>query len=436
VPVSRRPSVHPSARLVAAAALVPVLALTGCGRSADPASSAPSARVDDAPATGTVELWAPDGDATALDGVLASFKEENPDLDLQITLVPADEYTTKLQSAVAGGAGPDVAQLYTESQAQFIAGGAFAPVPEDLVDSDSFFPGAWESGVVDGVAYSVPWYAYTYALVYRADFAEAAGVEAPAAWDDVIPFFEALQDGGAEQGLGADVGWDVYNGQDVAQYLWQAGGAPMSDDGTEWTLDTPQMVDALTYNQSFFTSRIADPDAPGFLDSQPYFVEGRTGAMMTGPWVIGQLDDVAGEEGWTQEHVATAALPGGAGGSVGAIAGGSWGVPTDSDNPDAAWKLLRHLAEPETQVAQYEALTSLPAVRSAWDDPAIADQPLLDAFLDQLENARTYPQVEPWAQIATQLGVEMEAVAKEQQTPEQAAAAIQSFAESLGTGTE
>lgn len=432
MPLSR----HLTTRLAAGAAVASLLVLSGCGRSAEPASSAASAPVDDGPATGTVELWAPDGDASVLDDVAASFKEENPELDLQITLIPADEYTTKLQSAVAGGAAPDVAQLYTESQAQFIAGGSFAAVPDGLVDSDSFFPGAWESGVVDGVAYSVPWYAYTYALVYRSDFAEAAGVEAPATWDEAIPFFEALQAGGAAKGLGADVGWDVYNGQDVTQYVWQAGGQPMSDDGAEWTLDTPEMIDALAYNESFFTSGIADPDAPGFLDAQPYFVEGRTGAMMTGPWVIGQLDDVAGEEGWTQEHVATAVLPGDAGGSVGAIAGGSWGVLADSDNPDASWKLLRHLAEPETQVAQYAAYSSLPAVSSAWDDPAIADQPLLDAFFEQLQNTETYPQVPTWAQIATQLGVEMEAVAKGSQTPEQAAAAIQSFAESLGTGTE
>jgi multiple sugar transport system substrate-binding protein len=432
VPISR----HTTARLAVGAAAVSVLVLSGCGRSTEPASSAASAPVDDGPATGTVELWAPDGDATVLDDVVASFKADNPDLDLSVTLVPSDEYTTKLQSAVAAGGGPDIAQLYTESQAQFIAGGAFAPVPDGLVASASFFPGSWESGVVDGVAYSVPWYAYTYAMVYRSDFAEAGGVEAPATWDDVVPFFEALQDGGAEKGLGADVGWDVYNGQDVTQYLWQAGGRPMSDDGAEWTLDTPEMVDALTYNQSFFTSGIADPDAPGFLDAQPYFVEGRTGAMMTGPWVIGQLDDVAGEEGWTQDHVATAALPGDAGGSVGAIAGGSWGVLADSDNADASWKLLRHLAEPETQVVQYEAYSSLPAVSSAWEDPAIADQPLLDAFFEQLQNTETYPQVPTWAQIATQLGVEMEAVAKGSQTPKEAAAAIQAFAESLGTGAE
>ena len=78
--------------------------------------------------------------------------------------------------------------------------------------------------MVDGTAYTVPWYAYTYALVYRADLAASAGVEAPTDWADLTGFLEGLQSAGAGHGLGADVGWDSYNGQDLTQYVWQAGG--------------------------------------------------------------------------------------------------------------------------------------------------------------------------------------------------------------------
>lgn len=422
---------HRGAALAISITAITALALTGCGRAATDTSGALT--IDDEPATGAVQVWAPDGDATVLEDVLAGYLADNPDLDLELTLVPADEYRTKLQAAIAAGTGPDVAQLYTEAQAQFIDGGAFAPVPDGLVEPGDFFGGAWDSGVVDGVAYSVPWYAYTYALVYRSDIAETAGVEAPATWDETVPFFSALQDAGAGHGLGADVGWDVYNGQNIGVYTWQAGGELLSADGTEWTLDTPEMVDALEYNASYFTSGVASLDGPGFLDSQPYFVEGKTAAMITGPWVIGSLDGVAGEEGWTASHVATVPVPAGAGGNIGAIAGGSWGVLADSDNPEAAWKLIRELSAPATQVAQFEAYASLPAVESAWDDPAIADQPLLTAFFTGLQNTRTFPQVASWAEVATQLGAEIEAVAKGVKTAEQAAADIQAFADALGT---
>ncbi|MCU1403927.1 MAG: putative transporter-binding protein, partial [Glaciihabitans sp.] len=273
-----------------------------------------------------------------------------------------------------------------------------------------------------------------YALVYRQDIADAAGVTAPTTWEEMVPFLEGLQSAGAVKGFGADVGWDVYSGQNLTQYVWQAGGDVMNSDGTEWTLDTPEMVAAMEYVKNFFDTGVADIGGPGFLDTQSYFVEGKTAAMITGPWVIGQFDAVAGEDGWTAENVGTVPVPGGAGGNIETIAGGSLGVLTDSDNQENAWKVIRYLAEPDTQVAQYDAYASLPAVQSAWEDPAIADEPLLDAYFEQLQNTKAYPQNSTWIEVATQMGAEIEAVAKGTETPEDAAASLQSFAENLGTG--
>jgi multiple sugar transport system substrate-binding protein len=109
-------------------------------------------------------------------------------------------------------------------------------------------------------------------------------------------------------------------------------------------------------------------------------------------------------------------------------------VLADSGNSEASWKFVRYLTKPSTQVAQYKAYSSLPAVVSAWGDPAIAGQPLLDAFLAQLKKTRAFPQVSTWQQVATRLGKEMEAVAKGAQTAEKAASNVQAYAASLGTG--
>jgi multiple sugar transport system substrate-binding protein len=435
----QEPSVsHPSRRgvlrLTAGTALLGSFALAGCGRGSDNAATAATAKpVDNSPAKGTLDIWAAQGDANVLDKVIEPFKAANPKLTVQFTLIPNAEYYTKLQSAIAAGKGPDIAQFFPESQAQFLDPSILRPVPDGLVDPSAFFRSLWDAGVVKNVAYTVPWYAYTYALVYRSDLAKKAGAKAPATWDAMVPFFKALQRAGAGHGLGADIGWDIFNGQDVAMYAWQAGGSLLSADG-KWTLDTPAMVDAIKYNASFFTSGIADTSGPTFLDAQPYFVSGKTACMITGPWVIGQLDAVAKKTGWTASHVATAPLPAGPSGSVSFSAGGSWGVLADSGNADAAWKLIRYISEPGTQVAQYKAYSSLPAVASAWANPAIAGQPLLDAFLTQLKNTRAFPQVSTWQQVATRLGKEMEAVAKGKGTAAKAAAGVQAYAESLGTG--
>lgn len=422
-------------RLTAGLALGTALPLAGCGRDDGAAAAGTVKKVDASPATGTVDVWAAQGDADVLDQVIKPFKTANPDLVVKTTLIPNAEYYTKLQAAIAAGKGPDVAQFFPESQAQFLDSSTLQPVPDGLVDPDSFFKSLWDAGVVGDVAYTVPWYAYTYALVYRSDLAKKAGVEAPTTWDQMTPFLKALQSAGATRGLGADIGWDVFNGQDVAMYAWQAGGSLVSSAG-KWTLNTPEMVDALKYNASFFTAGTADTSGPTFLDAQPYFVSGRTASMITGPWVIGQLDTAAKKDGWTASHVATAPLPAGASGSVSFSAGGTWGVLANSDNADASWKLVRHLAKPGTQVAQYKAYGSLPAVISAWDDSAIKGQPLLDAFFTQLKNTRAFPQVSTWQQVATRLGKETEAVAKGKQTAAKAAANIQAYAESVGTGAE
>ncbi|MCX4855430.1 extracellular solute-binding protein [Streptomyces canus] len=422
-------------RLTAGMALGAALPLAGCGRQDDAAAASGAKKVDASPATGTVNVWAAQGDADVLGTVVKPFKSANPDLVVKTTLIPNAEYYTKLQAAIAAGKGPDVAQFFPESQAQFLDSSTLRPVPDGLVDPGSFFKSLWDAGVVDDVAYTVPWYAYTYALVYRSDLAKKAGVQAPTTWAGMEPFLKALQGAGAAHALGADIGWDIFNGQDVAMYAWQAGGSLVTSAG-KWNLNTPQMVDALDYNASFFTAGTADTSGPTFLDAQPYFVSGKTASMITGPWVIGQLDTAAKKSGWTASHVATAPLPAGASSGVSFSAGGTWGVLADSGNTDAAWKLVRYLAEPSTQVAQYKGYGSLPAVISAWDDPAIKGQPLLSAFFTQLKNTRAFPQVSTWQQVATRLGKEVEAVAKGKQTAAKAAANIQAYAESVGTGTQ
>jgi hypothetical protein len=66
---------------------------------------------------------------------------------------------------------------------EFAETGALDPTP-DVIDPDSFFEGAWETTVVDGTSYGVPWYVETRLLYYRTDLADQAGLEPPGTWDE------------------------------------------------------------------------------------------------------------------------------------------------------------------------------------------------------------------------------------------------------------
>ncbi len=418
---------------VTAVALASALILAGCGHSSGGGDTA-AASVDDKPATGTVTLWAPDGDATALNKVLADYKKKNPKLNLQVTLIPSGDYTTKLQTAISSGTLPDIAQVYTESEAQFISSGAFAEVPDKLVDPASFFPAAWDSGTYKGATYSVPWYAYTRVLIYRKDFAAAGNATVPTTWKESLPFYKALEAGGATKGLSGDVGWDTYNGQDLAISAHQAGSTLMNSSQTAWKIDDPAVIAAIEHETEPFTAGVAEVDAPQFLDSQPYLVAGKTGSMISGPWVVASLDQTAQQDGWTAEHIATAVLPKGPKNSSGELGGGSWVVNKDSKNAASAWKVVREMAQEKTQVAQFRAYGSMPAVKAAWKDDSIAGNPLFDAFFTQLKDIQPMPAVPTWDQLSTAIGKELEAVARGTETPEQAAKNLQSQADSIGTG--
>ena len=104
-----------------------------------------------------------------------AFMEENPDVNVEVTPIAWDQAVTRLQTAIGGGQTPCVSQMGTDMMGQFVATGAIDPVGEGI-DPSAFFEGAWNSNIVDGTAYGVPWYVETRVLYERTDIAEKAGI--------------------------------------------------------------------------------------------------------------------------------------------------------------------------------------------------------------------------------------------------------------------
>lgn len=397
------------------------------------ASAVAQDAIDNAPATGTLQVWIGGAEGEKLPGFLADFEAANPELDVQITQIPSDQFDAKLLTAIAAGTVPDVVRLYSQSQASLMATGAFAAVPDGLVDPEAFFPNVYSTNVKDGVAYGVPMDAYATMFQYRKDLAEKAGLSAPKTWEELKTFAAAMKEQGVEWPLSLDVGYDIYNGQSLNEFVHQNGGSLVNEDMTAWTINSAENVEALEFWGSLISEGYASPDGPKFLDTVPWFTSGQIAAKDNGPWLEQWLVDANGAE-WVAEHLATAVIPAGPGGSVSALGSGSLAVLADAKNPDAAWKLVRYLAQPEVQIGWYKAFGSLPAVKAAWDDPAVADNPLLDAEREALMTAVDVPQVPTWNQVGTYLGQQMELVARGQASAKDVLDDVQSFAESAGMG--
>jgi multiple sugar transport system substrate-binding protein len=376
--------------------------------------------------SGELTVWAMGTEGERLGEFADQFMEEYPDVEVSVTPIAWDVAHDRLITSVAGGESPDVTQLGTTWMGEFAAIGALQPVPSDF-DTSRFFEGAMETATVDGTAYGVPWYVETRLLYYRTDLAEEAGIEMPpTTWDELKAAAQAYKDAGNKNGMSLVTG--VGSNQTYLTFLWSAGGDVLADDGT-FTLDSPEAVEAIEYYASFFTDGITEPMAEGF-DITQGFVQGTYPMFLSGPWHMALIRDTGGEE--FEGNWDIAPLP--ANDSATSFLGGSdLAVFQNTDNPDAAWAFVEYLSRPEVQAQWYEAVAALPAHQDAWQSGDLASDEALQMFGEQLETAKAPPAIPTWAQVEAAIDTEIEEAALGGKSPQDAAAAIQQAAESIGT---
>lgn len=426
-----RVKAKPAAAGWVALCVAAVLVLAACGRSSSAGSGpAPASSIPSGPATGTINVWAQAGEGEALPAFAKEFEAANPGVKIKVTAMPWDAAHNKYQTAIAGGTTPDVAQMGTTWMGDFAD--AFVPTPASI-DTSVFFPGSVKSTVVGGTAYGVPWSGDTRVVYYRKDLLAKAGYTTfPTTQDDFKALAKAFQTkAGAKWGVGLPVG-----GADAFQSMlfipWSGGAELTNQDQSKWTLDTPQWIDAMKYYQSFFTDGIANPNPDtGAGAQESAFVNGSVPMFVSGPSGINSLKE-AGGAGF-QDKVGVALVPKGV--SATSFVGGSdLVVFKDSKNQASAWKFIQWLSQPEVQVKWFKAATDLPAVQSAWQDPALAGDPYLSVFGEQLKAGNSPPQLPTWTQVSAAADTTLEQIVKAGADPAKAMKSLQSTADSLGTG--
>jgi multiple sugar transport system substrate-binding protein len=409
--------------------LVVALALVACGRDDDDgaggeASQAPE--VDTEGASGEIDVWAMGAEGENLQTLADQFMDEYPDITVSVTPVPWDAAHDRIVNAIAGGEVPDVSMVGTTWMGEFATLGGLDPTPENI-DPSQFFEGAWNTTVVDGVSYAVPWYVETRVLYYRTDLAEDGGAaDAPGNWDDLKAMVQAMQDAGAEYGISLQPGgtgaWQTY-----MPFFWQAGGEIIGEDGS-FTLDGEPCVEALTYYDSFFEDGLTPPAAED-VPVEGRFANGEIASFISGPWMINIVKDAGTEEG----TFAVARQPSEEAGTS-FVGGSNLSVLEQSDNKEAAWAFVEYLMQPEVQVTWYETVSALPSVTSAWDDEQLSGDEMLSVFGEQLEDAKAPPSIATWEQVAAEIDGVIEQVTVGDMSPEDGCAAMQEAASGIGTG--
>jgi multiple sugar transport system substrate-binding protein len=414
-------------RRILVTAFAIALAVTACGNDDETAGDAPETDPD--ALSGTIEVWGMGAEGEAMSVLADEFMDEYPDVTVNVTPVAWDVAHERLVTSVAGGQTPDVTQLGTTWMGEFAQVGALDPTP-DTFDPSVYYEGAWESTVVDGVSYGVPWYVETRVLYYRTDLAEEAGWdEPPADWDELKQMASDLQEAGAQHGISLGLG--VGSWQQYLPFAWSNGGE-MVDDDYQFTLDDPANVEALEYYASFFDDGLTAAQPEGF-DITPAFIQGTFPMFFSGPWHLALIEETGGEDFADQWTVATMPTRDSATSFVG---GSNLVVFEDTPNRDAAWAFLDFVSQPDIQSLWYQEVGALPAVQEAWESGELAEDEHLSLFGEQLEDAQAPPSIPTWEEVAAAIDDQIERAAVGGVPPEEAAATMQSNAESIGTGLD
>jgi multiple sugar transport system substrate-binding protein len=256
-----------------------------------------------------------------------------------------------------------------------------------------------------------------------------AGIERPplnwAEWQTALARIVALP-GGPRFGLLLPMNeW-----QPLVILALQAGSPLLRDDNRHADFQSPAFWRAFGFYLDLFRQGYAPALAEAQL-SHVYqdFAEGRFAFYITGPWNLGEFRQRLPAR--VQALWDTAPMPGPDGPGVSLAGGSSLAVCRSSRQPEMAGALVKFLTQPEQQGAFYRLTGDLPARRSAWADPGLADAPHTGAFHQQLDQVRPTPKIPEWERIADKISHFAEKTVRGELSEAEALAALDAEVEQI-----
>ncbi|HEX4695627.1 sugar ABC transporter substrate-binding protein [Sphingomonas sp.] len=380
-----------------------------------------------------LDVWAMGREGEVVGRLVPEFEAENPGITVRIQQLPFSAAHEKLLTGFVGDAMPDMAQLGNSWVPEFAALGALEPLDSRVAATSAiprgdYFPGVWDSNLVDGRLYGVPWYVDTRLLFYRRDILKRVGYDHPPRdWAEWRAQMVAIK---KVVGPGKYAAYFPLNEYEPLEILALQSPNPMVRAGARGNFRSPGFKRAL----DFYLATMRDGLAPVAASTDianvwDEFDRGFFSFYITGPWQIGEFQrrlPAAHQSEWM-----TAPMPGPDGPGLSNAGGSSLVLFKSSTHKDAAWRLVAFLSRPDIQV-RFHALTGdLPPRISVWRTKALANDPYARAFGDQMQRLRATPKVPEWERIGTEIKTIGEKAAHGELTVDQAAAALDARADEI-----
>ncbi len=304
------------------------------------------------------------------------------------------------------GHGPDVSSIGTTWIGSLAAMQALRPFSQQEISAlgggEAFFSSIWNTGFLQNdpsTLWAVPWLGDAMLLYYWEHLLEKVGInniETAFASDEALAeTLEKLRRGGVEYPLAINVKSDSIILHEAAHWIWNAGGTFISPDGREVAFTQPAALQGL---RNYFNLRpYISPELFDNVETGILFNMAKSAIHFAGPWLGTSMHR---HPDWFGGIPRVISVPGTA------FAGGSslviWKYTV---HPQESFKLVKFLATQPVHIPTGIYDHQVPTRREAMHMPLMENDIFHRAYLQSMQQGRSFPSMRLWGAIEDKLRV-------------------------------
>ena len=342
--------------------------------------------------------------------IIAAFEQANPDVKIQYEVIPVAEYGTKLLTAFASGAGPDLFNQFSGLVAQYYNARVIAPVDfaamgyADEAALTSQYLNGFDGARFAGRLYGIPTEVSNWACYANNKIWKEAGLDPghdfPTTWEALPAIAEKLTQrdaNGVPLRRGFDFNWSNRNAvwMTSSTMLHQLGGNIVDEASYKATLDTSAGRRVMQYWADWANRRRLG--GPQYTDSRTDFLAGRLAMECSfGIWGVPQMKDAKIDYTVKPAPRFADAV------SDNGFDAYAFYMMVNARSPavtqKAAWKLARSYVDHATDLFTGAGLF-VPR-KEVMDLPSYKADPTSAVFIEELKKAKFSPRVVGYDQVA------------------------------------
>lgn len=314
---------------------------------------------------------------------LEGFTKENPNITVELEMVPAGEEEKKiLLNHASGGSEYDMFFINHISTGMLAKAGAIADIT-DLstaagLDINTFNDALKTTCYSDGKLYAIPFESDCRLMSYNKKMFADAKIEVPKTVDEFMAAAKALTKDGKYGFAQPFTSWSI--AYELTELFYGDGGSLLIKDGDKYkaNFNTPEgatfikrMKELKNYMPKDFISMDYDKVKAAFLD-------GKVAMRVDGPWMLG---DPTYQN--AKIEIGTFPIPAGTVKSASVIGGWLYGISAGSKNKEATMKVIAYISKPEINGATQNGLSP---VKEAYNFAPMNDAKYAP-FKEQMDSA-------------------------------------------------